>query len=271
MPEPVRLTTDGDFKQHLAWSPNGKRLLFTRLRKGKMGLWTVTADGRELKPLLGAEAASHFDGCWSPDNKKVLFVYDVFHGTDGRLQINSVYADGTGNQVLIPNRAFEESPRLSPDGNQLLFVSSRDGNQEIYRATVDGHHVTRLTRETTANYTPAWSPDGRQIAFTSARFGNLEVCVMNADGGNVRRLTRNSAMDYWPVWSPDGKRIAFTTNRDGNYEIYVMNADGSGQRNLTRNAAQDNYAAWSPDGKYLAFVSNRTGGFDVYSLRVANP
>ena len=51
-----RLTRDGGFKQHLQWSPDGKRFLLTRIHQGKMGLWTMTADGADLKPLLSPEA-----------------------------------------------------------------------------------------------------------------------------------------------------------------------------------------------------------------------
>src|SRR5262249_25047766 len=148
---PSRLTYDRDFKQHLAWSPDGKQLLFTRLHKGKMGLWLIAADGKDLKPLLGQEAQPHFDGCWSPDGNRILFLYDIFQGTDGRLQINVANADGTKMQVVIPNLSFEESPRYSPDGKQIAFVSSRDGNQEIYLAHADGTNIRRLTRDTTAN------------------------------------------------------------------------------------------------------------------------
>src|SRR5262249_37413679 len=71
-PEPVRLTRDGDFKQHLHWSPDGKKLLFTRIHQGKMGLWTVSADGGDLKALLPDQKAPHFDGHWSPDSKQVV-------------------------------------------------------------------------------------------------------------------------------------------------------------------------------------------------------
>src|SRR5687767_6596955 len=69
--EPRRLTRDGDFKQHLAWSPDGSKLLFTRIHQGKMGLWTMNADGGDLKPLLPGQDAPHFDGHWSPDSKKI--------------------------------------------------------------------------------------------------------------------------------------------------------------------------------------------------------
>ena len=55
-PAVVRLTKDGDFKQHLQWSPDGKRFLLTRIHAGKMGLWVMNADGSDLKPLLHAAA-----------------------------------------------------------------------------------------------------------------------------------------------------------------------------------------------------------------------
>src|SRR6516162_7874930 len=76
--EPLRLTRDGDFKQHLVWSPDGKKFLFTRHHQGKMALWTMNADGSDLKPLLAPPANQvHFDGHWSPDSKKIVFVLDT--------------------------------------------------------------------------------------------------------------------------------------------------------------------------------------------------
>src|SRR5262249_8207118 len=163
---------------------------------GKMGLWTVNADGSDLRPLLNPWPTPHFDGSFTPDGKKIAYVHDVLQGTDGKFQINVVNADGTDSKVLIPHKGLEESPRWSRDGKSLLFVSTRDGNQEIYRADADGKNVKRLTSEVAADNSPCWSPDGKQVAFASARSGNFEVHVMNADGSNVRRLTNHPALDY---------------------------------------------------------------------------
>jgi len=61
--DPVRVTTDGSFKQHVQWSPDGKTLLFTRIHQGKMALWTVGVDGKDLKRLLadpGVTKIFHF-------------------------------------------------------------------------------------------------------------------------------------------------------------------------------------------------------------------
>ena len=262
---PKRVSKIGDFIQHLTWSPDGKKFLFTRIHKGKMGLWTMNVDGSELKALLPKEVMPHFDGHWSPDSKKIIFVYDKLQGTDGKLQIDVMNADGTEQKNLIAHKAFEEAPRWSPDGKAIIWAGTREKNQEIFVADADGKNIKRLTNGPPSN-SPSWSPDGKHIAFTSGRTGNLDIFVMKADGSDVRRLTTNPTMDYWPVWSPDGKRIAFTSNRDGNYEIYVMKADGSEQRNLTKHPSTDNFAAWSPDGGRLAFISNRGGGYDIYVM-----
>jgi TolB protein len=265
---PTRVAHFRDFIQHLSWSPDGKKFLFTRIHAGKMAVWTMNQDGSELKQLLAANSEPHFDGSWSPDSKKIVFVYDHLEGTDGKLRIDVIDADGSGRKTLIPHLAFEESPRWSPDGRLVAWVSTRDKDQNIYVIGADGKNPRRLTSDLAPDNNPSWSPDGRQIAFCSGRAGNLQIFAMNADGGNVRRLTHQPRMDYWPVWSPDGKRIAFTSNRDGNYEIYAMNADGTGQRNLTGHPAQDNYATWSPDGRRLAFISNRGGGYGIYVMDI---
>src|SRR4051794_30340414 len=103
---PRRVTDQRDFLQHLQWSPDGKRFLVTRIHGGKMGLWTVDVDGTNWKRLLPADAQPHFDGHWSPDGKKIVFVYDILQGTDGKLQIDTMNADGSDRKTLVPHKAF---------------------------------------------------------------------------------------------------------------------------------------------------------------------
>src|SRR5436189_4173841 len=96
--EPARLTSDGSFKQHLQWSPDGKTLLFTRIYQGKMALWTMPADGGEMKRLLPNHIEPHFDGHWAKDGKRIVYVYDRLEGSDGKLRINVCSADGSDDQ-----------------------------------------------------------------------------------------------------------------------------------------------------------------------------
>jgi TolB protein len=267
-PIPVRLTTDGSFKQNLQWSPDGKTLLFTRIHQGKMALWTMSADGGELKRLLPEHKEPHFDGHYSPDGKRIVYVYDNLQGTDGKLRINICSADGADDKTLVPHKAFEESPRWSPNGKLVLWVSTRDKNPDLYTVDAEGKNEKRLTSDPAYDLHPAWSPDGKRIVFASGRSGRQKLHLMNADGSDVKKLTDGEFLDAWPTWRPGGKQIAFVSNRAGNYDLWLMNADGTAPVNLTDHEAQDTSPAWSPDGKRLAFVSTRDGGSDIYVIDV---
>ncbi len=266
--EPLRLTEDGSFKQNLQWSPDGKTLLLTRIHEGKMNLWTMPASGGELKRLLPNHTEPHFDGHFSPDGKRIVYVYDKLEGTDGKLRINACAADGSDDQTFIPHKAFEESPRFAPDGKKVLWVSTRNKNPDLYTVDAEGKNEKRLTNDLAYDLHPAWSPDGKLIAFSSGRSGRQKIHLMNADGSDVKKLTDGEFLDAWPAWRAGGKQLAFASNRSGNYDIWLMTNDGKDLVNLTENKAQDTSPAWSPDGKKLAFVSTRDGGSDIYVVEV---
>jgi Tol biopolymer transport system component len=167
--------------------------------------------------------------------------------------------------LLAPCVSQSASPGAVPS-NMILFVSARDGNNEIYLMNPDGSGARRLTNNTVNDFSPAWSPDGTQIAYvTQISSGKYEIMVMNADGSSPRQLT-TTGYNLSPNWSPDGRKIAYTTRRVTNFDIMVMNPDGSGARNLTNNSASDLSPAWSPDGKKIAFHSNRDGNYEIYAM-----
>ena len=236
-----------------------------------MGLWTMNADGTDLKPLLSpdAEHAALRRPLVAGRQERSFSSTTSCRAPTASCRSTPSTPTARDSKVLIPHKAFEESPRWSPDGKRIAWVSTRDGNQEIYTVDADGKNIKRLTSETALDNNP------ELVARRQADRLRQRPHRQLRDPRHERRRQQRPpadrtirAMDYWPAWSPDGKRIAFTSNRDGNYEIYVMNADGTGLRNLTRHPAQDNYAAWSPDGKRIAFISNRDGGHDVYVMEV---
>ena len=163
---------------------------------------------------------------------------------------------------------------------KIAFLSTRDGNDEIYTMNADGTGQIRLTNNAASDGDPNWSADGTKIVFASARDGNFEIYTMNADGTGQTNISNSPFSDQFPSWSPDGTKIAFRSNRDGNLEIYTMNADGTGQSRLTNNAATDSQPNWGTSGSQntpasLTIVKNATrsdGAFDsgVFDFTVTN-
>ena len=153
---------------------------------------------------------------------------------------------------------------------KIVFVSDRDGNDEIYSCNADSSNVTRLTNDPAADGQPDWSPDGTRIAFIRYTgmpiYGMGNLFTMNADGSNLVQRTFTWDADN-PAWSPDGTRIAFTSYGS----VFLMNV-ASGAVSEVPNTAGDNavpHSAWSPDGTKIAFESewnpseSRTGIFTV--------
>ena len=109
-------------------------------------------------------------------------------------------ADGASPINLTNHLAWDGSPDWSPDGNQIVFQSDRDGNSEVYVMNADGTNPINLTNHLASDGSPDWSPDGNQIAFQSNRDGNWEIYIMNADGANPINLTQHPAWDSSPSW-----------------------------------------------------------------------
>jgi Tol biopolymer transport system component len=170
--------------------------------------------------------------------------------------------DGSDPLPLDLGADGNRSVTWSPDGNDIAFVSVRDGNAEIYTArllpTRDGRSaakdVQRRTNSTADDGFPAWSQDCALLAFTSNRANpnafNLYQLDLNTN--LVTPITNGNYEDLSPSWSPDGSRIAFTRNvANASREIYV-HVIGSGQDvRLTNNTVDDVDPSWSPSGRII--------------------
>jgi TolB protein len=149
---------------------------------------------------------------------------------------------------------------------KIVFVSNRDGNNEIYSCNADGSNIVRLTNDPALDEQPAWSHDGTKIAFISDRTGNPELYIMNADGSNVVRRTFSTSYSQNPTWSPDGTKIAYSTLSNGSANIWVVGATSGSPSLLFGAPGYDDHPTWSPDGTKIALVSDWAAYDFVYDI-----
>lgn len=165
----------------------------------------------------------------------------------------------------------------APDSSRIIFVSDRDGHEDLYLLQADdpdhpkltdAHRfkVTRLTDTKEPEGGVSFSPDGRRVAFI--RSGRL--WTMAPTGKDARVLVDTPGVfDY--EWSPDSRWVVYA-RRDGSFasELYLVPAAGATAsnpvRNITRYATFNAGVTWSADGKKLAFLSDRRGPGNLYAL-----
>ena len=228
-----------------------------------IALWGTTISGHaaERRPIKETDILQFQwigDSQVSPDGSQVVFVRVVVNEDKDRYQtaLFIVPTNGSAEPRPFTSGPFDGSPRWSPDGERIAFVSERDGDQDIVVMAADGSAQFDVSDDPVVDDAPAWSPDGRSIAFVAYLHGadpftigqgDAEIFAVRADGRNKVDVSRNPAWDGDPAWSPDGRSIAFTRRTD-HAQIYVMRANGSDQRRLrgVEAFANDCCPAWRP-------------------------
>jgi Tol biopolymer transport system component len=165
---------------------------------------------------------------------------------------------------------YNVSPSLSPDGNQVMFLSDR-GLFSIDLFLADAH-TGKIKRQVTKTAVDphiqslqfiqsagSWSPDGRRFAFAGISKGRPILSLYDAERGRMEREIELPTLDevFNPSWSPDGRRIAFAGLVGGLSDLFVYDLGQGDLNRLTSDAFADLQPVWSPDGRTLAFATDR--------------
>ena len=206
----------------------------------------------------------------SPDGRWLIYAGDTAGNRD-------IYLQSVGGQTPInltaDTSADDDQPAFSPDGEQVVFRSNRDGGG-LFIMGRTGEGVRRLTK---TGFNPSWSRDGKSIAYTTFRLelrpqnteGVSELFVVGANGGEPRRVTEVDAA--LPTWSPDGTRLAFGTRRgatDRRLDIMTVPVAGGTPEPLTHDEHIDWNPVWAPDGTSVYFVSDRGGSTNIWRVAI---
>jgi len=171
-------------------------------------------------------------------------------------QICLINADGSMQKQLTNDLRYQHYyASLSPDGNSIVFSSSRSGGIEIFEMGVDGKNMKQLTSGIGECFAPEISPDGRLVVFLRNQNGKNYISLMKRDGTFLGDI--NDHYDCKdPTWSPDGSQILFASSQSGSPQFYTMNSDGSNVRKITEMAGFRGRSDWGPDWIMASYAGN---------------
>ena len=158
---PIGVTGD----RYPRWSPTGERIAFVSDRDAKPEIYTVSADGKDLRRLTTSPPGlSSSSPAWSPDGRFIAFDFGLY--VDSRVFVMN--ADGSGQRLLVPGRS--SGPAWSPDGRKIAFLSEETSGVSVIAAE-GGQQVNispgALTGRDALVDAASWSPDGKRLAFAT--------------------------------------------------------------------------------------------------------
>ena len=191
--------------------------------------------------------------------------------------------EGKKTKQLTKSPGYDAEATISPDGEQMIFTSTRNGDLDLYVLNLKTGAIKQVTN--TLGYDGgAWfSKDGKKIVWRASRPEGdaeqkeykdllkeglvaptrMEVWTANADGSDAKQVTKLGQANWAPNFMPDG-RIIFCSNHEYKrgfpFNMYTMNADGSNLQKISRDLGFDAFPMFSPDGKRVVFSSNRNNG-----------
>ena len=202
----------------VAQAAQPQKLVLTRVfpQPGQIGLFLAAADGSNEHPLV-TPADIDYDPAWALDGASIVFTSE----RNGSADLYRVKPDGTGLERLTDNPAYDDQAAFSPDGNQLVFVSTRaGGTADLWTMDLQTRAAKALTSGPGGDFRPSWSPDGQWIAFSSDRTSNLpfahgrwehlhlvDLYIVHPDGSNLKRVTPHGEFCGSPKWTADSRRI----------------------------------------------------------------
>ncbi len=185
----------------------------------------------------------------SPDGKFVAYVQSSpdRDADETRFCIYIAPADGSTPARKFTEGKKDHSPRWSPDGATLAFISERGDKNQLFLAPIAGGEARQLTKSKWGVGQPAWSPDGSRIAY-SARTGNFtEPKERKGAAKNAPRVLRDLRYKLDGVGFFDERRL----------HIFTCDIATGEAKQITSGDYYDDQPSWSPSGKTIAFVSDR--------------
>lgn len=238
-----------------------------------------------IEDLLGVVRVG--DPFVAPDGKSVTFVRTTTDLASGRRNsdIFMVATDGGAPKPLVTGeKSGETTPRGTPDGRRLIYISTRDGSPQVYVTDAKTGEAGKKITDLPLGVQPPLvvSPDSSKIAFVSDVYpdcADIECTRKRAEEAEKNpvkayRLTR-LLFRHWMEWRHDLRHHVFVTELDSGKTVDVTPGDYDSPPYFQ----EDGGIAFSSDSREIAFVSNREGSDreawttnnDVWLVPVAGP
>ena len=218
------------------WSNNDKSILLSANLDGSSSLWKIgLSGGSQQKVLSGINMNDPFV---SSAGNRLVYAETIVNSNIWKIDLKNPKKE----TMLISSSFNNFNPDISPDGEKIIFLSDRTGNQNLWICNKDGTNQTQLTFFNNSRRigTCKWSPNGQEILITS----NIDY-ILNASGGTPQAIEQKGG---WPFWSSNGAGLYGSKYPEN--KLYFFSRDGKTEKQLTKGTGIMPYLY----GKYIYYI-----------------
>jgi serine/threonine protein kinase len=233
------------------WTGDGQDLIITAADFGNAP-YHITRLSRatgQIVERITTELNDYLNISLSADSKSLMAVADV---RSASLYVAPSENPDAATQIAGGNLQGIGGLAWTPDG-RVLYVSTGNGNRDIWSAGSAGENPRSLTSDPAADESP--STDGKYISFLSLRSGSPHVWLMNADGSDPRQLTDDNGSENFPQITQDGGLVFYTAKPLKIWKVSTESKEAAALSNIPAN-----WIAVSPDGSMVAGITRDDKG-----------
>jgi TolB protein len=162
--------------------------------------------------------------------------------------------DGANLHFITDGKFLTLTPRFSPDGKQIVYMSYIKTQGKVYVKNLEKNTDELIGDFSGVVSAPRFSPDGKSVIVARSIDNVTDIYKVSLLNKSNNKLTVKSAINTSPSYSPDQKKIVFNSDRGGLPQLYVMNTDGSDQKRISFGEGSYRTPVWSPRGDLIAFT-----------------
>jgi eukaryotic-like serine/threonine-protein kinase len=233
-----------------AWSGNGQELVYSlAIRGGGVRVVRHDVDVDRGQTILSLPANSGIVDVLSPGR----LIFDTVSARENLRELSIGSAPADDHRWLTRGNSAERQPAYSPDGEWVVFTSSRSGNLDLWALSLKTGAVRRLTEDETEDWDPALVDGGRKLLWSSGRGGHLEIWIAEADGSGSRKVTNDGMDAQNPTATPRAEWIVYNSGNPSKTGVWKIRADGTAATRLV--AGTIGLPEVSPDGQYVSYLT----------------